>query len=73
MANSDLWMEERLILVDVSRTRLALIREPPTAEIVIPLFAKKPTSICLALAVITLKTSEITCSRMVLYHGFMVM
>ena len=42
-------------------TSLALTKELSTAEIVTHLFVKKPTSICLALAVIILKIFEIIC------------
>ena len=55
------------------KSKLGLTRELSTAEIVTLRFVKKPTSICWALAAIILKTSEITRSRMVFYHGSMVM
>ncbi|CAG8788900.1 178_t:CDS:2, partial [Acaulospora morrowiae] len=53
------WMEARPVLADVLRTRLALTREVSTAEIVIPQFVKKPTSICWALADAAVKTKMV--------------
>ena len=64
-------MGEQSILVNISRIGLESIRELSIVEITIHLFVKGPTLICLALAEITLKVSEITCSRMVFSHGFM--